>query len=58
MKIVDEIAIALNVDYSNQSNAVLWVLFVLEREETENQIYKHPNACFQSSGTIAKHSLP
>lgn len=63
MKIVDTICSALNVDYSNQRNAVkssLGFLFsVLEREETENEIHKHANnACFRFSETIANHSLP
>lgn len=44
MKTIDEITVASNVDYSSQPSTVKSSLgfvpfFVLEREETENQIY-------------------
>lgn len=63
MKTIDEITVASNVDYSSQPSTVKSSLgfvpfFVLEREETENQIYEHASACFQFSRDIAKHILP
>ena len=59
MKIVNEITITLNVNYSNQPSTVKRSLgfipfFVLEREETENQKYKHASACFHFSRTTYK----